>query len=748
MAHTQGTTPRLQRLSALVAIALVAIAVGFAFGRILVGHGATYRMIAVGLASGVLAWATERRGMLLATLVSAAALLLAVTWLAVPHATWHALPTLTTVRSLGTLATLVGQQAREYVSPAPATPALVMAGAIAVWAAVFSCYALAFRAQSPLLSLVPPLALVVFADSVLDDVTKPVYGVLFLVAALAVLFADSLRRIRAWGPVWSPVAGQDRLLPVAGSNARRVGATALMVAALAPLFVPGFGTTSVLDISRFGSDNRIRVSPLVQMGSILRDTEDHNPPFFEVQVSSNQLSYWQMVALDTFDGNTWEAQADDGNQVTNGSIQLASTPGDTVQQTFTMLDDLGYSWLVAGGDPTSIAINHDVWWHPLSSSLTMDGWPDKGETYQVTSVYPSPKPADLEARNTMSVGVPYTDLPPIPPIIKQRALAWTAGAQTPYDQVMAIMQHLKSPLFTYDPNIDLQDNSQALADFLSQKKGFCQQFASLMAVMLRSIGIPARIGLGFTQGDPVANETGTYIVHGHDYHSWVEVPFEGYGWLTFDPTPGFDDPSSLSYAKFTSAVQQCSPAQGHNCSGSKGDGTRTNRPGPIHVGDVKAGITNGIQGGSQSTPRRALGGITLPNLVTIAGVLGVLLAIGIPLLHWLRRRRRLHTAHDPRGLILATYDVFTDRARELGVGRSPGETPEEFRRKLAGADKLDGAAASLTRMTTEVVRAAYAAEEPDADTAASVRHDADEVLHAMRAATPMRERVIGRYRSG
>ena len=580
MAHTQGTTPRLQRLSALVAIALVAIAVGFAFGRILVGHGATYRMIAVGLASGVLAWATERRGMLLATLVSAAALLLAVTWLAVPHATWHALPTLTTVRSLGTLATLVGQQAREYVSPAPATPALVMAGAIAVWAAVFSCYALAFRAQSPLLSLVPPLALVVFADSVLDDVTKPVYGVLFLVAALAVLFADSLRRIRAWGPVWSPVAGQDRLLPVAGSNARRVGATALMVAALAPLFVPGFGTTSVLDISRFGSDNRIRVSPLVQMGSILRDTEDHNPPFFEVQVSSNQLSYWQMVALDTFDGNTWEAQADDGNQVTNGSIQLASTGGDTVQQTFTMLDDLGYSWLVAGGDPTSIAINHDVWWHPLSSSLTMDGWPDKGESYQVTSVYANPKAADLEGRNTMSRRPSVHRSPADPrPIIKQSALAWTAGAQTPYDQVMAIMQHLKSPAFTYDPNIDLQDNSQALADFLSQKKGFCQQFASLMAVMLRSIGIPARIGLGFTQGDPVANETGTYIVHGHDYHSWVEVPFEGYGWLTFDPTPAFTTRRASATRSSPRRSNSALPAQGHNCGGSKGDGTRTEPPG-------------------------------------------------------------------------------------------------------------------------------------------------------------------------
>ena len=750
MAHTQGTTPRLQRLSALVAIALVAIAVGFAFGRILVGHGATYRMIAVGLVSGVLAWATERRGMLVATLVSAAALLLAVTWLAVPHATWHAVPTLTTIRSLGTLATLVGQQAREYVSPAPATPALVMAGVIAVWAAVFSCYALAFRAQSPLLSLVPPIALVVFADSVLDHETKPVYGVLFLIAVLAVLFADSLRRIRAWGPVWSPVAGHDRLLPVAGMNARRVGATALVVAALAPLFVPGFGTTSVLDISRFGSDNRIRVSPLVQMGAILRDTEDHNPPFFQVQVSSNELSYWQMESLDTFDGNTWEAQADDGVQVTNGSIQLQSTSGTTVQQTFTMLDDLGYSWLVAGGEPTSIAINHDVWWHPLSSSLTMDGWPDKGESYQVTSTYANPTPDQLRASGIANVGDPYTQLPTIPAVVHDTALRWTTGAGSQYDKVMAIMQHLKSPAFTYDPTVNLQDNSQALADFLSQKKGFCQQFASLMAVMLRSIGIPARIGLGFTQGDPVANETGTYVVHGHDYHSWVEVPFDGYGWLTFDPTPSFADPSSLSYAKLSTPIE-CVPGQGHNCGGgSKGGGTGSgsNHQGPIHVGDVKAGITNGIQGGSQTQERRALGGITLSDLVTVAAVLGLLLGLGIPLLHWVRRRRRLHTAHDPRGLILATYDVFTDRARELGVGRSPGETPDEFRHKLAGANKLDGATASLTRMTTEVVRAAYAAEAPDAATAASVRHDADEVLHAMRAATPLRDRVVGRYRSG
>ncbi len=752
MAHTEGAPPRLQRLSALLAICLVAIAVGFAFGRILVGHGASYRMIAVGLASGVLAWITERRGMLVATLVSAAALLLAVTWVAVPHSTWYALPTVSSVRTLGTLATLVGAQAREYVSPAPATPALVMAGAIAVWAAVFSCYALAFRAQSPLLALVPPLALVVFADSVLDDQIKPIYGVLFLIAALAVLFADSLRRIRAWGPVWSPVAGRDRLLPVAGSNARRVGATALVVAAIAPLFVPGFGTTSVLDISRFGSDNRIRVSPLVQMGSILRDTKDNNPPFFEVQVQPGHLSYWRMVALDTFDGDTWQARADPGSEIQDGTIQLSSINGESVTQTFTMLDDLGYSWLVAGGLPTSIETGDTVSWHPLSSSLTMDGWPDKGESYTVTSTYANPTPDDLRNADVAHADPVDTQLPtdtPIPPVVAQTAQRWTANADSTYDAVMAIMHHLRGPSFTYDPNVDLQDNPQALADFLHDRRGFCQQFAGLMAVMLRSLGIPARVGLGFTQGDPVANETGTYIVHGHDYHSWVEVPFNGYGWLTFDPTPTFSDPASLSYAN-AATEPVCVPGQGHNCGtlhpgqGSKGPNTDK---GPTRVGDVKAGITNQLLGGETAPQRpRPLGGITLSSLVVAGLAIGLLLAMGIPLWHWIRRRRRMHAARDPRTLVLATYDVFTDRAKELGVGRSPGETPEEFRRKLAATETLDGANEPLSRMTAEVVRAAYGPDGPDATTAAGVRRDADAVLHALRAATPLRQRVLGRYR--
>jgi hypothetical protein len=744
MAHPPGAAARLQRLSALAAIALVAIAVGLAFGRILVGQGATYRMLAVGIASGLIAWLTERRGMVLATLASAAALLLALAWLAAPQTTWYGLPTIDTMRTLGTLATQVGAQAREYVSPAPATPALVMAGSIAVWAAVFSCYALAFRAQSPLLSLVPPIALVVFADSVLDDFERPLYGVLFLLAALAVLFADSLRRIRGWGPVWSPTGAHDRLLPVAGRNARRVGLTAVVLAAFAPVFVPGFGTTAVLDISRFGSDNRIRVSPLVSMGALLDQATNggDNPEIF--RVSASEGSYWRMTVLEKFDGNTWEAVNDEGVQLEGSSIQLASPSDGRVTQTYTITHDLGFGWLVAAADPIEVSIDHDVWWHPASASLQMDGWPDEGEEYTVTSVRADPRPAALRTADVVTNDPAEVALPDdIPPEIKQTALTWTADAVTPYQRVMAILGHLRHGDFRYTLDVDYGDDSQALVSFLDERKGFCQQFASLTAVMLRSLGIPARVALGFTEGTPAGQHS--WAVTLKQYHAWVEVPFKGYGWLGFEPTPRFSDPSATWQPSERSPVfcgggPQCSPG------GEKGGNTNTG----FHDGTVKGGtqIQPDIGAGPASTTApTADRPLTLGTLLAAAAALIGVIGIAIPIARGIRRRRRLHEARDPREVILARYDVFADRARELGWQKAPGETPEEFRRRLAAHDAIgDEAREPLSRLTATVVRAAYSPSEPREDAVQAVEADTAAVLHRLREVTPLTQRLAGHYR--
>src|SRR6266480_3103537 len=147
-ALTSGTTARIQRLTALVAILLVALAVGVAFGRVFLGHGATYRLLAVSVASALVAWAFERRSLLLATAVSAALLVVALGIIVFPATTWFGAPTFETLRQMGHAAGQVGEEARIQISPAPANDSLMLAAITAVWAAVFSCFALAFRARS------------------------------------------------------------------------------------------------------------------------------------------------------------------------------------------------------------------------------------------------------------------------------------------------------------------------------------------------------------------------------------------------------------------------------------------------------------------------------------------------------------------------------------------------------------------------------------------------------------------------
>ena len=90
--------------------------------------------------------------------------------------------------------------------------------------------------------------------------------------------------------------------------------------------------------------------------------------------------------------------------------------------------------------------------------------------------------------------------------------------------------------FTYDENPPATGGLPPLAHFVAEgKRGYCQHFAGAMALMLRLLGIPARVAAGFTSGK---YEDGGWTVTDHNAHAWVEVWFPGYGWLAFDPTPG------------------------------------------------------------------------------------------------------------------------------------------------------------------------------------------------------------------
>src|SRR5207247_838152 len=91
--------------------------------------------------------------------------------------------------------------------------------------------------------------------------------------------------------------------------------------------------------------------------------------------------------------------------------------------------------------------------------------------------------------------------------------------------------------FTYTTHPPRQGPAPLVDFVLHTKRGYCQHFAGAMALMLRYLGIPARVAEGFVSGT-YDQKTRTWTVTDHDAHAWVEVWFDGYGWLPFDPTPG------------------------------------------------------------------------------------------------------------------------------------------------------------------------------------------------------------------
>ena len=120
----------------------------------------------------------------------------------------------------------------------------------------------------------------------------------------------------------------------------------------------------------------------------------------------------------------------------------------------------------------------------------------------------------------------------------RKAIEIAGTAKTPYGAAVALEAWFRtSPIFTYDETPPQVPGVPPLVAFVQQThSGYCQHFAGAMALMLRYLGVPARVAAGFTSGKYDADKR-TWTVTDHDAHAWVEVWFRGWGWLPFDPTP-------------------------------------------------------------------------------------------------------------------------------------------------------------------------------------------------------------------
>jgi transglutaminase-like putative cysteine protease len=274
------------------------------------------------------------------------------------------------------------------------------------------------------------------------------------------------------------------------------------------------------------------------------------------EVEADRAEYWRMFTLDRYDGESWTSTDPDGSEA---SVRLsapatlprsggAPPPGaETLIQIFRILGDFDSGALPMAQTAEEIGGPiGDIAWDPRLGQAFIDGELEPGITYTVRSriVVPTPEELDRVDHPAPRTHGRYTELPAeLDRRIAAMAKRWTAGATTAYRRVLEIQQHFQGDGFVYSTDVEPADDAEGLLEFLTKTRaGFCQHYSSAMAIMVRTLGLPARIGVGFGSG--TVQEDGSYLVRTTDAHVWVEVWFPRYGWLQFEPQPGTAHPNA------------------------------------------------------------------------------------------------------------------------------------------------------------------------------------------------------------
>ncbi|CAA9488428.1 MAG: FIG001454: Transglutaminase-like enzymes, putative cysteine proteases [uncultured Rubrobacteraceae bacterium] len=301
----------------------------------------------------------------------------------------------------------------------------------------------------------------------------------------------------------------------------------------------------------------------------------------------------------------------------------------------------------------------------------------EGSTYSVISQVPNASPDALRAAGTAypePVTEKYLGLPEGgQERTRELAREITKDATNPYDAVIALNEHLKNN-YPYDLSIAPQrEEMDAVEYFLFEEgRGYCEQFSSSLAVMARSLGIPARIATGYVPGE-YNPFTGLYEVRASDAHAWVEVYFPGQGWSTFDPTPGFDS-TPWEYRE-----------QG-NLQGSKALSFVAARAGEA-LGPVIRPVGTLMRGVASLDPASIIVAGLLLGATALATVYGR---------RYVAKKRR---KPDPRSSVKVSdarlysrYGAVSAAFASAGLGREEHETPEEWSRRAAEAAGEPGVA--------------------------------------------------------
>ena len=571
------------------------------------------------------------------------------------------------------------------------------------------------------------------------------YGAVVLVAALWILAG-----LRTTRPVPALVAGALVVLAAAGAS------TSAAVA-----------KDGILDWERWDPSGPLRVPVSVSYvwSANYGGIEFPEKPTTVLRiVGPERRYYWRATTLDEFDADRWlvstvpvKAGPADGPLARDPLLPAAArNPRTWVRQDVEVVA-LRETYVVGAAQPVRLEGPELGEVVELQGGLARVRALERGQRYTVWSYAPRPGPAQLagleadypaalerfldvgrtrvqpfgaagrdDAVDALFTDERYLALWPYRELWEQ-ARRLRADARTPYGAVVAIETWLRrTGGFRYDEQPPAPGGLPPLAHFVAEgKRGYCQQFAGAMALMLRLLGIPARVAAGFTSGE---REDGGWTVTDRNAHAWVEAWFPGYGWLAFDPTPGRGTLSG-SYSASSTAFNVGDAAEAFGSASGAG----ANRGGGIDQLRLleRERLLAQRQGGGGGVAEEGTSAIWA--LLLLAA--GAVAAIGLAKLV---RRRVRYLTRDPRRVATAARRELAEFLADQGLAVEPSATPEELRELVRV--ELGRDAEPFARALAE---ARFGPPEASAAAAARVRRELRTLLRSLRHALGRTARLRG-----
>jgi transglutaminase-like putative cysteine protease len=444
-----------------------------------------------------------------------------------------------------------------------------------------------------------------------------------------------------------------------------------------------------------------------------------NGDVLSYQSSDHQSHYLESVSYDQFDGQNWSINSAQTTPQYNAYAPLPpdiAAQGNQIATTVKILHAIDGSsyYLFAPAMPTSFslptkvtAIGSQDLGMSSTTSWSTDAPLQVNGTYSVTSQLPVARTQELDAvplpqenpsywlsnpyyywLNTMYMQLPSDLSPTVTKTVDQ----WTQGTNTTFEALKQIEAHLSDPtVFTYSTtNLPIPDKTDVADWLLQTKSGYCTYYATAMVVMGRLLHIPMRLMSGFSAGVYDENSK-SWVVQGSDAHSWVQAYFPGFGWIDFDPTPGYNQHSkttaqSTPTAKAVQPTPIVKPTQAAK---------------PTKVAQPQSTPATGNQSGHGTSYTVS------PLLFWGAGGLFSLALAGGGLTILTRSRRRRHELSTVA--LSSLYLQVCRLARWAGLGPRSWQTPYEYSEMLSLHMKRRDPL--LWRLTDQFVRERWGAPD-------------------------------------